>query len=210
MKTLLNQLVPKNNEGKQNDLREKISFNTIDEAKAQYKHSTQKLFDVNSWKFISDDKITNFFITDKEGHICDRPVEEGDFIKIDLPGPGNPEGEGFDWVKAELVIKHYENGPDNEGAGFTVRASSNPQKKEEGTAHFFSDSATSTFMIEREGTTIYATYHGRNEKINTSGDAISKVRNTIVAAGAMLGLSEAKWTDLLYSFLKDEGAPPEG
>ena len=72
-------------------------------------------------------------------------------------------------------------------------------------AHFFRAEATSTFLIERDGCKVTAYYHGRNEVPNTSTPKWSdNVRNTFIAAGAIIGLSEAQWAALSKGFLRDE------
>jgi hypothetical protein len=54
-----------------------------------------------------------------------------------------------------------------------------------GTAHFFTSDATSTYIIQRDGLTVRALYHGRNEVPNTAAPKVTdKVRNALVAAGA--------------------------
>lgn len=200
---LQEKLIPRNIEGKHNDLEHKLAL--ADEATAikEFKACVQRLFSVNDWKAFSGEKATEFYITDKDGNECNRPVEEGDYLKIDIPAPGNQSGDGYDWVKVEKLVKHLADS-DYEGAGFTVRAAKNPTGAETDTAHFFSHSATSTFMMERKGKTIVAGYHGRNESVNKEGNIVDKVRNTLVGAGALAGLSEVKWNDLMKSLLKPD------
>ena len=63
--------------------------------------------------------------------------------------------------------------------------------------------ASSTFIIRQLNTTVTATYYGRNEKINNHTDSVTdNVRNTVMAPGAMAGLSEIQWFALIHAFLK--------
>ena len=84
-----------------------------------------------------------------------------------------------------------------------VRPATNPNNDRQDVAHFFSDEATSNFMVKREGTTITAAVYGRNEKPNTGAEkAVDKARNTAVATGAVSGFSKLQWKSLVNGFLK--------
>jgi hypothetical protein len=57
-------------------------------------------------------------------------------------------------------------------------------------------------MIIRKGNTIRASYHGRNEKPNLDNPALGdKIRNAVVAIGAMAGISELQWKAFLKGLL---------
>lgn len=202
MKKIIETLIPFQTEGKHNDLESKKEYPSAEEARAKFQKSAAKLFDVNGWQVYSHDKLSEFCVVDEKGQRQDRPVQKGDYLRIDLPGPGSSSGDGYDWVRVEQLVEHYAD-EEYEAAGFTVRAASNPCNADPDTAHFFKASATSTFMVERQGSTIVAEYHGRNEVINTeeSRGVADKVRNTLVGAGAKAGLSEVKWQDLINSFI---------
>lgn len=86
-----------------------------------------------------------------------------------------------------------------------VRASRNPQKHKQDTAHFFQGSASSTFVIKKEANTVTAFYHGRNEVVNAKTDStVDNIRNSVVALGAFAGFSEIQWFALIKGFLKPE------
>lgn len=65
-----------------------------------------------------------------------RPVQKGDYFKIDIPGPGNVTGDGYDWVQIEDVQET--SGGDIDSFGLRVRPSTNPKNKNTDTAHFYS------------------------------------------------------------------------
>jgi hypothetical protein len=54
------------------------------------------------------------------------------------------------------------------------------------------------------GNQVVVSYHGRNEMPNIEGAVADKIRNTIVASGAALGLSELHWKSLLNGLLAKE------
>jgi hypothetical protein len=92
-----------------------------------------------------------------------------------------------------------------EWTGMKVRPCGNPGSGASGAAHFFRVGATSTFIIERDGAKVTAYYHGRNEVPNTATPKLAdNVRNALVAAGAIVSLSEAQWSVLSKGFLSEE------
>ena len=93
----------------------------------------------------------------------------------------------------------------DESVGLMMAATANPQRKAQNVAHFFREGATSSFIIKRTGPTVTASYHGRNEVPNTEANGMAdKLRNAVVAGGAMGGLSKLQWTALIKGFLQKE------
>ena len=138
---------------------------------------------------------------DVETHNGQRPLETDDLIKIDIPGPGNTAGEGRDWVKVEDIRSNI--AATDESFGIRLRAATDPHKPGEEAAHFFTASATSTFIITRTNLLVGADYYGRNEQANKDTDNIAdNIRNTLVAAGAVAGFSRLQWTALIKGLLK--------
>lgn len=155
--------------------------------------SKAKLFAVDDWSNLPG-LTSTFRLHDKMG----RPkggqeVLVGDYISIDLPVPG-PVLEN--WVR----ITDIRTG-DTE-AQFTVVPSENPKpEKTSETApveHFFTDEASSTFRVERQGNRLIAAELGRNERINNdeakAGDR--SIVNTLVAAGGWAYFQEVQWKKL--------------
>ena len=203
MKNLPENLIPAQHGGKQNNLVHVETFSSGQEANDAFEKAVERLFNVNEWGDISGFASANFTLTDAAGNTCMRPVREGDYLRISLPAPGLAAGNGFDWVKVEKIMKEMRAGETEAFAGFRVRSCANPQNDASETAHFFTDDATSTFMVRRALMKVIASYHGRNEKINTDTENMAdKIRNAVVGAGALAGISELQWTSLIKSFLK--------
>ena len=56
-------------------------------------------------------------------------------------------------------------------------------------AHFYSDKASSNFVVRRKGKCIYAEIHGRNEVSNSNTENFpDKIRNTLIALGGIIGI----------------------
>jgi len=193
-------LVPVQNEGSEMDTVETRSACSIEAANAIYEKACGRLLDVNSWGKLAG--ISDFQLIDPTGVRVEREVQEGDFIRIDIPGPGTAAGMGYDWVRVE-EIKSFEQDGTAE-VGMRVRPSAHPVSGSPETAHFLQDSATSTFIIRRKGNEVSAEEHGRNEVANTKASGlIDKGRNMIVGLAAKLGLSYPQWKSLVKAFLAD-------
>lgn len=194
-------LVPSNETGAQSDTEHSTTFSSVQEAKNFFVIAKQRLLDVNSWHLLCGAASAVFILTDANGNEVKRPAQHGDHFKIDIPGPGAAAGKGYDWVQIE-AIEHMAS-ENEEKVSLRVRPADNPNQHSKDVAHFFSEEATSTFTVKRNGNTVTASVHGRNEKPNTkAANMIDKVRNTVIAAGAVLGLNKPQWKSLVKGLLK--------
>lgn len=204
MKTsIIPDITPEHEEGKHNDLEEHVAMESVDDADELFVIAKERLLHVNDWHTYAGALSGVFTLTDSRGKELHRRAHKGDYIKILLPGPGENAGNGYDWVHIEAL--EYDDYPDtdSEVLAMTVRPVTSPETRDQNTAHFFDNKATSTFSVQRHGAKVSATYHGRNETPNTGTDnLVDKVRNAAMALGAMLGFSELQWTGLLKGFLK--------
>jgi hypothetical protein len=195
--------VPHQEFGNKIDVVEHIEFSSSEEAIAFYQVARERLLNVNQWAKISAIRLSTFELTDSSGHNLSRIVQEGDFIKIDIPGPGTHAGDGYDWVKVESLKEESEE--TSEITSITVRPAAQPKGTSEETAHFFENSATSTFIVRRSGNTVFAEEHGRNEVPNTQTDhLIDNVRNTLIGWSARLGLSYPQWKSLVKGLINTD------
>src|SRR4051794_30396799 len=121
-------IIPKQEEGNQSDIVEKINAKNEEEAKAIFNEAKKKLLSVNSWKEISGDLSANFTLIDKNGEKINQVAQVGDYFKIDIPGPGTKSGDGYDWVRIEAIEDHSNVSAEKESFGIRVRPASNPTK----------------------------------------------------------------------------------
>lgn len=197
-------VVPENETGKALDLEEFVTENSIEEAVTTFKRACKRLLNPPIWHELAGAASASFKILTEKNVDPHRLACVNDYLAIDIPGPGTSAGDGYDWVQVENITENVEPGAD-ESMSVTLKASPNPNKPGEGTAHFFKDGATSTFIIKRKGNTVIASYHGRNETPNIKEKGLGdKIRNTIVAAGALAGISELQWKALIKGFLQKE------
>ncbi len=77
--------------------------------------------DVNNWENISKGIIKAAFkLCDSYGNEVERLPQEGDYFKIDIPGPGSVDGEGYDWVKIENIFTGADTITDTDLSGLTL------------------------------------------------------------------------------------------
>jgi hypothetical protein len=143
-----------------------------------------------------------FQLTDKQGKELSRQAQPGDLFKIDIPGPGPVAGKGYDWVQVEKLIDKRNASPEEESLAIRVRPSPSPLTESSDTAHFFDESATSSFIVHRKNNTVTAGVHGRNEVPNTDVEKKRDIiRNAAVGAGAMTLFSGPQWEGLVKGLL---------
>ncbi len=185
--------IPANESGKKVDLVEEVEANSTEEATRIYNQARNRLLHPLYWKSITGAVAAGFTPDTKH-------LSAGDYIQIDIPAPGLAAGDGHDWVQVQSI----EEGRDpaaEESIAITVEVCAT-RSSEKGVAHFFAKGATSTFIITRNKNIVKASYHGRNEKPNLQNPGLGdKIRNAVVAIGAMAGVSELQWKALLKGLL---------
>ncbi len=188
--------VPSQESGSEMNAVQEAKFNTAEEANAFYEVAKQRLLNVNKWDEVAKVPSSTFILCGPSGESVERNVQLGDFLKIDIPGPGTSTGDGYDWVKVEFIEEQHEGGATT--MSFRVRPTDNTQSPEQAVAHFFDDAATSTFQVKKIGNVITAEVHGRNETPNTHTDhVLDNIRNTMVGLGAKIGASYPQWKGLV-------------
>ncbi len=195
----LEELVPENTEGAASNTQSHSEFESMEEAASFYQLARERLLNVNNWHQLAGKATAQFQLRDGNGNAVGRKARKGDYFQIDIPAPGSVTGDGCDWVKIEDIRE------DENFLVITVRPCSNPQNNKEDTAHFFSSDSSSSFLVKREGRKVTAGVHGRNEKPNADADKlVDKIRNTVVAIGAITGFSKLQWKSLVNGIVKKE------
>ena len=165
-------------------------FEDEDSASFEFSRSRERLFNVNAWSQIPGVANATFELFTPEGELLNgNQVRNGDFIKIDLPGP-----LPFYWVKV-IEISDL---PDR--AQFTVQPTYDPTEKDDkrATDHFFQGKARSIFRVERNGKEITAMEIGVDEAINNNEEEAGGkgLINTLVSAGGWAAFQEYQWKNL--------------
>jgi hypothetical protein len=193
-------LIPEHQSGTQTNTESSIELEDEHEAKRFYPVVKKRLLDVNDWHRLAGKASADFQLTDEKGLEADRPARKGDHLKIDIPGPGTVTGKGHDWARIEAIEEK------DEAIAIKVRPSPDPRSQNEDVAHFFSQEASSSFIVRRDQNKIIAGVYGRNEKPNTAADAvIDKIRNAAIATGAISGFSKLQWKGLVEGLVERDG-----
>jgi hypothetical protein len=195
--------VPEQHEGTKKDINHSVKAADENDARKLFMIARNRLMDVNRWKDFSGAASATFRLTDQQGNELSRTLEKGDLFKIDLPAPGPAEGKGYDWVKVEAIEEIGNPNGEKESIAVRVRPTPSPLTEGNETAHFFEDKATSSFVIERNGSEVSAGVYGRNEVPNMeTNNIIDKVRNAIVGSTAILGFSNVQWKSLIKGLIE--------
>jgi hypothetical protein len=197
------EIIPRQHSGIATNTETSATLNSEDEAKSFYQKVKQRLLQVNEWQHWAGALSAKFQLTDRGGKDVQRPAEKGDHFKIDIPGPGPVTGDGYDWVQVEAIEESDKE--DEQSIAMRVRPATNPNNNRKDVAHFFSDDATSCFMVKREHNKVTAAVYGRNEKPNTKTETVTdKARNAAIAGGAVTGFSKLQWKRLVNGLIKRE------
>ncbi|QBR13572.1 hypothetical protein [Sphingobacterium sp. CZ-2] len=194
--------IPAQHEGKKMDIVESVDFQNETTAKEFFSEAKARLLSINKWFQVAELPASSFELLDASGQHSNEEPQEGDFIKIEIPGPGLKSTGGYDYVQIEQIS--VTSGIDQDLITLTVRPSSQPNVEDDHeTKHFFKNLATSTFQVRRVGNTVTANYYGRNELMNLRLDSfMDRIRNLFVALGAKLGASSVQWEALVKGIIK--------
>ena len=196
-------IVPPQSAGQEIEVETIKEFRNEADAKSFFNVAKKKLLDVNNWNKIAGAITAQFQIIDEKGREVSREVKKGDYLRIDIPGPGSKEGDGYDWVLVE-ELKEIEKGS-LQSVGFRVRPHENPFGEKSETAHFYSKEATSSFIITRENSKLISWIIDRNLLPNTeSGSLADKVRDVVVGVSAIAQFSRVQWQGLADGLIENK------
>lgn len=194
--------VPVQKKGGFHDTESYKQFDDTEKTIEQYAVLKQRFLSVNEWKSYCGENFADFRLHDSLGEYAERIPKVGDYIRIDIPGPGGFEAKGYDWVEIVEINNHHINKDELENLMIICRPSSIPgDEKNHHISHFYSAEATSTFMISRTKNSVKAAIYGRNESPNWNANFLDRIRNFSVAVGGMIGISKIQWKKLSDQFL---------
>lgn len=194
--------IPQQVEGREMNASENLTFENNIAAKEFYKILYERLLNINEWHTLLPIPMTRFIHLNSAAVSTTIRPQEGDYVKIDIPGPGLPTTDGFDYV--QIVRIDQSDQPDHQALTLTLRPCPSPTKSMDSEIqHFFQNIATSTLQIQRIGEFVTANYFGRNEVINIDVASLSdKIRNLIIGLGAKMGASFPQWKLLLKGLMQ--------
>lgn len=197
------QFIPDQEVGSKTDFFEERTFDSRAQAHAGFKRAAARLLTVGEWHNYAGAGSSRFCLTNNLGDEVTGFAAEGFLFNIALPVPGSNAGDGLEWVMVERLEAKDDAKAIEEFIAMTVRPVPDPRMAETEIAHFYKDVSTSTFIVKRVGQTVSAAVHGRNETPNNSDVNLhDKIRNTIVALTARIGMSGPQWKKLVNGLLE--------
>ena len=193
--------VPVQKKGAFHDNESKRSFESAELVANHFEILKDRFFSIHRWKEYGGDLSADFRLFDCVGSYVDRMPRKGDYIRIDIPGPGDIKAKGYDWVEV-MKIDDRCYGDELERYLLVCRPSAVPQSNEEHIAHFYARESSSSFIISRGIDYIKAGIYGRNEVPNISRTGFfGRIRNLLVSIGGFFQLSKIQWKSLADGFL---------
>lgn len=193
--------VPVQKKGAFHDTESKRSFESAELVANHFEILKDRFFSIHRWKEYGGDLSADFRLFDCVGSYVDRMPRKGDYIRIDIPGPGDIKAKGYDWVEV-MKIDDRCYGDELERYLLVCRPSAVPQSNEEHIAHFYARESSSSFIISRGIDYIKAGIYGRNEVPNISRSGFfGRIRNLLVSIGGFFQLTKIQWKSLADGFL---------
>jgi hypothetical protein len=197
-------LIPPQVTGSESGAEESMDTESIREAMLLFDHAKNRLKHINGWDEWSGTIGASFRLTDETGKVQEHLPKVGNLIRIDIPGPGPEEGYGYDWVRIEEIIDK-ERSDDEDLFAFRVRPVKAPGSDDKSPAHFYTEEATSSFIVKRSGKKVMVSEEGRNEKSNTQTEnTVDKMRHAVIGTGAKIGIAHLQWKKFVAGILKQE------
>lgn len=189
--------------GKEMEIQATLRLPNTKAAQRFYPIARERLLQINSWHDIAGVLAARFTVTDAEGKPVSQQVQSGNLLKIDIPAPGNSEGDGYDWVRVEELLESKNSAL--QWIGFRVRPVSAPGSDSGAATHFYSEDATSTFLVFQRQEEVAAVIIDLNLKPNRKSDSLgSKIRNIAVGTGAVGFFSKIQWQGLVDGIVRIE------
>lgn len=184
------------------DTESQKNFNVPELAAQKYIELKKRFLDVNHWKDYCGKGSTDFKLYNDLGEALERVPQVGDFVRVDIPRPGDRHAGGFDWVRIVDLSAQFVKGDEIESQLMICRPSRMPGDTSGKISHFYSQEATSSFRIARGRDFIRVEIYGRNEIPNYSKTGfINKIRNLIITLGGFAKVTKIQWKCLADGML---------
>lgn len=197
--------------GVNHDTRKRIQLHSTGDAIDLYKTAAERLLYVNEWNTLESMEGQQYALFDINGDAKTGKAEEGDYIRINNTQALNLQKEKrYDWVRIEKMVQ-FEHKERNTTA-MRVRPAADPTLKvpfkNRPTAHYYTSSATTTFIVERTETMVMVGIHPRNQVLNTAQATgfYNQLRNVVVGLMGLLGITKNQWKILLEGLVHEKEA----
>ena len=158
---------------------------------------------VNHWKDFAGSGSADFRLFDTNGNQKHGLPVEGDFMRINIPGPGDLKSKGYDWVRIIKLTDEFRLEDELECITMITQPSEKPGDSSGHIAHFYSEKSTASFRIARGKDFVRVGIYGRNELTNNSNSGFfGRIRNFFIASGGFLQLTKMQWASLAEGLIK--------
>jgi hypothetical protein len=176
----------------------KKEMGTRHDALNLFKAARLRLMDVNGWTRLCGNAGIEFQVTDEAGIFLQTTAPKvGNLIRIKLPVPPNKVGDGFDWLRIEEFESSSNMLKDEERFGLRLRPVQSPAKRIGETTQSY----TSTLLVLRSNSTLFAMECSRNEAANAAGLFWNRLRNKLRAIASLIGFPTPPWKMLVKGIL---------
>ncbi len=165
----INSLLPEQVRGEATQTAAEVVTEREEDARYVFERASERLLDVNQWTDMCGSLAAGFQLMDERGKDLQGHAAVNDFIRIEVPGPDPKGDKAYKWVQIEKVEQPV--GVETDNLFFIqVRPSpAPPMRAGDAPAHFLEDSASSTFVLERNGKRVTLTVFGRNKMVGAVG-----------------------------------------
>lgn len=189
--------VPGQKEGAFQDTESHKKFDSPEAAFTNFDILKTRFLSVNEWQNYCGKSTAEFKLFDENGQHVNRKPQEGDYIRIDIPGPGDFEAKGFDWVE----ITEMDNNTSEKSCRITCKPSKDPTGQSSKIAHFYSAKTSSTFIISIMGHSLKVGVYLRNELPNSQTGFLNRVRNFLISLGGNTRFTKIQWKSFTNGML---------
>ena len=189
--------IPNQTEGAYHDTEKTKDLGSLEICDIRYRMIKRNFLAINHWKDLGRKGSAEFKLYDSDGNFKTTQPIEGDFIRIDIPGPGDFKAKGYDWVR--IIKLTYEFGLKDELECLTMvtQPSQEPSDRSDHIAHFYSKKSTASFRIAKGKDFVRVGIYGRNELSNVSDPGFfGRIRNFFIASGGFVHLTKLQWSEL--------------
>lgn len=194
--------IPDQTDGAFHDTESRKNYQVPGSAARDFQILKDRFFAINYWQDYCGKGSAEFKVFDSDGAFVSRIPKKGDHIRIDIPGPGDFENKGYDWVVITEVSDQYQQDYELESYTIVSYPSSSPKAGDGKIAHFYSSSSSSSFRIALGVDFISVGIYGRNEKPNFyKKNLLNKIRSFLISFGGFARFTKIEWKCVADSLL---------
>lgn len=189
--------IPHQEKGAYHDTEKIKNLGNSEMCDIKYKALKDNFLSVNHWKDFGGRGSAEFKLYDSNGTFKTTQPIEGDFMRIDIPGPGDIKAKGYDWVKIIMITDEFSLDDELECLTMITQPSEKPRDTSGHIAHFYSEKSTASFRIAKGKDFVRVGIYGRNELCNVSNSGFfGRIRNFLIASGGFVQLTKLQWAGL--------------